>query len=156
MIKKFFIIVLIFAFALNTFLIKPRILNKNIDSEHISVYIPNGMANKYHDCMYFSFDDHRIWEYKLNKKEVRAIEEDLDNGIWKKATKEEYNSMIGSFYFDSDSDTHITEDIYYFLFDDISEEYIYAEPDGLPVIGHNELFIYDNAQKIYLCIALSI
>lgn len=156
MIKKFIIIVLIFALVLNTFLIKPRILSKWMDLDYFTFYVPGGMAEKYHDCMFFSFDDHRIWEYKLNKREVKAIEEDLNNGIWKKAAKEEYAGIIRSLYFDYDSDIDITEDIYYFLFDDISEEYVYAEPDGLPVGGHNELFIYDTAQKIYLCIALSI
>lgn len=160
--RKFLKIACIFLIAiavLNFIAIRPRVLNNNINIEKDLIFIPSGVANKYHDNMIFSFDDYRIWEYRLNNKEVTAIQGELNGDIWKRPSAQEYADIIAVFFeFGSEQNTpvNLTDDVYYCLFDDGADTFIDINSDNTLLGWHRELFLYDVSQKTYWCVARGI
>lgn len=56
--------------------IKARILSANIHG--VPVYTPHGFANNYTDYLGLSIDTHKVWEYKLDDKEFKTINNELN------------------------------------------------------------------------------
>lgn len=137
--------------------INARILAKNINT--VNVCVPKGLADKYWDYMFYSFDDHRIWEYSLNAEEAAAVEAELNNGKWKKPTKEEYDTIISVFftiYPDSIKPEKMTDNVFYCLYNDLSGEFVEIKSE-IPLRGaKSPLFVYDVTQKTYWCVAKEI
>lgn len=125
--------------------VRARTLGKNIDTENIGVFVPQGMANRFADPMAFSFDDFRIWEYRLNDREIGKIEADLQNGAWQKPTKEELDDVLTEFFLGDDPEKP-----------EFSDEVYCCLPDNPQSKGTRLLFVYDACQRTYLCVSMSI
>lgn len=125
--------------------VRARLLDRNIDTGNINIFIPKGVANRYADPMALSFDDLRIWEYRLNDREVREIEADLLNGVWQKPTKEELNDVLSGFFLGDDPERP-----------EFSDEVYFCLPDNPQSKGTRLLFVYDACQRTYLCVSMSI
>ncbi|MGN1194632.1 MAG: hypothetical protein ACI4SB_04045 [Acutalibacteraceae bacterium] len=138
------LILLVGVFAV-TVTLSARTLEKNIDTDSIDIFVPKGLANRYTDPMSFSFDDFRIWEYRLNDKEVRQIEADLENGIWQKPTQEEFEDVLSEFFLYGGPEKP-----------EFSNEVYYCPVDSFPGKGHRTLFVYDAFNRIYRCVTMCI
>lgn len=149
-----FIIIFIIIVSSISFIIKPRIVSINSKVSNTSIYIPRGIADKYKDYLMFSFDDYRIWEYELNSKEISMVETDLDNNIWLKPTKKQYDDIIDvfleeSFYINKSNNLFDNyEGIFYCIYDNTAKTFIQID-EGEMLGWHRELFIYDRINKIY-------
>ena len=125
--------------------VRARTLSKNIDKADVGIFVPQGMANRYADPMKFSFDDFRMWEYRLNDREVEQIEADLQNGVWQKPTKEELDDVLSEFFLGGlPEKPALSDEVYICLPDDLSGE------------GIRLLFVYDACEHMYLCVSMSI
>ena len=139
------------------FIIQPRILSTNTKVNSDSIYIPKGIANKYNDYLMLSFDDYRIWEYSLNTRETLAVEENINNGIWQKPTKKQYEDIVGVFFEhslnhnkpDNLSENH--ENVFYCLYDNALNKFIKID-EGALLGWHRELFLYDKINKTYIIV----
>ena len=125
--------------------VSARTLSQNIDTENIGVFVPQGMANRYADPMKFSFDDFRMWEYRLNDREVEQIEADLQNGVWQKPTKEELDDVLSEFFLGGLPEKP-----------EFSDEVYCCLPDNPESQSSRLLFVYDACQHTYLCVSMSI
>lgn len=125
--------------------VSARTLSQNIDTENIGVFVPQGMANRYADPMKFSFDDFRMWEYRLNDREVEQIEADLQNGVWQKPTKEELDDVLSEFFLGGLPEKP-----------EFSDEVYCCLPDNPQSKSSRLLFVYDACQHTYLCVSMSI
>lgn len=125
--------------------ISARTLEKNIDTENIGIFVPQGMANRYADPMKFSFDDFRMWEYRLNDREVEEIEADLKKGTWQKPTKEELDDVLSEFFLGGLPEKP-----------EFSDEVYCCLPDNPQSKSTRLLFVYDACQRTYLCVSMSI
>ncbi|MGN1442340.1 MAG: hypothetical protein ACI4XE_00720 [Acutalibacteraceae bacterium] len=136
---------LVAGFFAATVSVRARTLGKNIDTENIGVFVPEGMANRFADPMAFSFDDFRMWEYRLNDREVERIEDDLQNGVWQKPTKEELDDVLSEFFLGGLPEKP-----------EFSDEVYFCLPDNPQSKGTRLLFIYDASERTYLCVSMSI
>lgn len=125
--------------------VRARTLEKNIDTESIGIFVPQGMANRYADPMKFSFDDFRMWEYRLNDREIKQIEADLQNGVWQKPTKEELNDLLSEFFLGGLPEKPV-----------FSDEVYCCLPDNPESRSTRLLLVYDASERIYLCVSMSI
>lgn len=125
--------------------ISARTLSQNNDTESIGVFVPKGMANRYTDPMAFSFDDFRMWEYRLNDREIADIEADLQNGAWQKPTKEELDDVLSEFFLGGlPEKPEFSDEVYFFLIDAPQSK------------STRLLLVYDACQRTYLCVSMSI
>lgn len=125
--------------------VRIRSLDKNIDTDNIGIFVPKGLANRYADPMALSFDDFRMWEYRLNDREVRRIEADLQNGVWQKPAKEDLDDVLSEFFLGGLPEKPV-----------LSDEVYTCLPDDLPGKGIRLLFVYDACEHTYLCVSMSI
>ncbi len=152
------IALLIGAALLDVFVISPRTVRKNVDTENITVFIPKGMANHFHDYMYDSFDDQRVWKYKLSKREAAAIKNELNNGIWKEVDAEAVDEITGVFFdlVGVNKPDNLTQNVYYCIFDDALDNFIDINGDNAILGWHRDLFLYDSLNDLYWCVAMGI
>ena len=127
--------------------------------DNAPVYTPKGVANNYTDVMGISIDEHRIWEYKLNNKEVKILNDEINNGYWTKATKEEYGEIRERFFVvnsDNLAPETMTENIYYCLIRPSTNEVFKALEDDVLLGWHRYIFIYDFETEMYWCVSMSV
>ena len=125
--------------------VRARSLDKNIDTDNIGIFVPKGLANRYVDPMALSFDDFRIWEYRLNDREIAEIETELQNGAWQKPTKEDSEEVLSEFFLSGLPEKPA-----------LSDEVYICLPDDLSGGGIRLLFVYDACEHMYLCVSMSI
>lgn len=125
--------------------VRARTLEKSIDTETIGIFVPKGLANRYADPLKFSFDDFRMWEYRLNDREVEEIEADLKKGTWQKPTKEELDDVLSEFFLGGLPEKP-----------EFSDEVYFCLPDYPQRKSTRLLFVYDACQRTYLCVSMSI
>ena len=125
--------------------VRARTLSQNIDTDNIGIFVPQGMANRYTDPMAFSFDDFRMWEYRLNDREIADIEADLQNGAWQKPTKEELDDVLSEFFLGGLPEKP-----------EFSDEVYCCLPDKPESRSTRLLLVYDACQHTYLCVSMSI
>lgn len=123
--------------------------------DNAPVYTPWGVANNYTDIMGISIDEHKVWEYKLNDKEVKILNNEINNGYWTKATIEEYKEIKERF-FDNATPEAMTENIYYCLFRAATNEVFKILEDNVLLGWHRFIFIYDFEPEMYWCVAKSV
>lgn len=128
-----------------TVTLRARTLEKNMDTDSIGIFVPKGLADRYTDPLAFSFDDLRIWEYRLNDKEVGQMEADLKTGIWQKPTQEEFDDVLSGFFLDGLPEKP-----------EFSDEVYYCPVDSFPGKGYRTLFVYDAFNRIYRCVTMCI
>lgn len=152
---SFLCVLLLAAFVLNAFVTGPRTLRQNTLTDGL-IYVPKGLADVFTDELVFSFDDDRMWIYKLNEKETNAVEQDLKNGVWKKATKQNYEDIRGV-YLDFggrkrevDGLSNDYKNWYICFFDKKDKRFIDLKRENIYPY-HSELFIYDTQSKTYVC-----
>lgn len=156
--KIFFIALLIFVsipiilFRLHTFTFSNFIVDENA----ITVFYPNGVANGYKGITVISTnEDHRIWKYELNKKEIENLNNDVSIGAWQKMTYEEIK-YINEVYFNAYLfDYKESDEIYYYLYDleigihrnniDIDNKLLYGQ--------ENLLLVYNKTDSEYYCVS---
>lgn len=98
-----------------------------------------------------TFDDHRIWKYKLNKKEAEKMTDELQNGCWLEFS--ENAKAEAKFYFpDTKWYDDFSDEVYYCLYDIVNEEFLSLGAGAKPRF----LFVYDAANKEYYCVTVSI
>lgn len=116
------------------------------------------MADEYKSLLNFSIDEHTIWTYKLNVNEKEVMEQNIDNGIWKKMT--EYDTSEVDCFFTVNLDSYwpenISNDLYYCLYDFSLNEFINTNDDVAILGWHRVLFVYDIENAMYYCISKSI
>lgn len=146
---------LLAVFIFDAFVTGPRTLRENTGTDG-RIYVPRGLADVFTDDLAFSPDDDRMWIYKLNEKEVNAVEQDLKNGIWKKATKQNYEDIKGQYINfggrkrEVDGLTDDYKNWYICLYDKHDKNFIDLKSEEI-YICHSELFIYDIQSKTYVC-----
>ena len=120
------------------------------------VYTPAGVANDYTDLMGVSIDEHKIWEYKLNDKEVEILNNEINNGYWNKATIEEYEEIKEMFFrynLDNITPEKMTENIYYCLYRPLTNEVFNILEGNVLLSWHRNIFIYDFETEMYWCVS---
>lgn len=135
-----------------------RTLSRNTADISEIIYIPDGTADNYMNLYSGFTDGHIIWEYKLNKKEKKYIENDLSNGIWKKYTTRDMSEIEYYFTFNSESylPDNISDNLYFCIYDYGLDKFIGIE-DDVAVFGWDRaLFVYDRENAQYHCVSLSI
>ncbi len=156
--KIFFIALLIFVsipiilFRLHTFTFSNFIVDENA----ITVFYPKGVANGYKGITVISTnEDHRIWKYELNKKEIENLNNDVSIGVWQKMSYEEIK-YINEVYFNAYLfDYKESDEIYYYLYDleigihrnniDIDNKLLYGQ--------ENLLLVYNKTDSEYYCVS---
>lgn len=126
-------------------------LKSNIEYERIDIFVPSGMANEYEDLVPFTFDDHRIWKYKLSDKEAQKMNEDIETGLW----REFYNRELaedGYFFPEGYFKKDLSEKLYYCMYNSKSEGPFY---DGA-LADNRYLFLYDGVNQVYYCVSKAI
>lgn len=117
----------------------------------IDVFVPSGMANEYEDLVPMTFDDHRIWKYKLNKKEAAEMTEELKNSCWLEFSDAE--RAKADFYIpDEKWRESFSEETYYCLFDTLNDEFVSFGSWVMPRF----LFVYDAVNQEYCCVSVTI
>ena len=123
------------------------------DTESISVYIPDGWADDYINVYLTINEDHSIWEYKLNEKEAASINAELNNGIWKKLTEDDYKHIASAFFENKHLSLDMSESLYGCLFDCKRGEFVPFSEDDNRLLGLDKvLFIYDSNEEVYCCV----
>lgn len=128
-------------------------------TDNAPVYTPWGVANNYTDIVGISIDEHKIWEYKLNSRETEILDNEINNGYWIKATKEEYDEIKERFFSitpDSVASEAMTENIYYCLFSPSDDEMLKILEDNILLGWHRYVFIYDFETATYWCVSKSV
>lgn len=123
------------------------------------VYTPSFVANKYTDYMGISIDVHQVWEYRLSDKEVEVLNNEINNGNWNKATREEYEEIKERFFsinFDNVAPKTMTENIYYCMFRPSTNEVFKVLEDNIFLGWHRIIFIYDFETEMYWCVSRSV
>lgn len=123
---------------------------------HAPVYMPNGVANAYTDYMGISIDEYKVWEYKLNHKEIKKLNNEINNGYWIKATKEEYEEIKETFFRYNSKNVIpevMTENIYYCLYRPSTNEVFKILEDNVLLGWHRYIFIYDFETEMYWCVS---
>ncbi len=124
------------------------------DTNSISIYIPDGKADDYINISGFMMDGgHRIWEYELNEKEVVSINDELNNGIWKKLTEDDYKYIENEFFDSKYLSLGMSDNLYGYLFDCKIGEFVSISEDDSELIGLDKaLFVYNSNEKTYCCV----
>lgn len=131
-----------------------RSVRFSIDSA--PVYTPSGVANNYTDLMGISIDEYKIWEYKLNDKELEILNNEINNGYWNKATIEEYEEIKEMFFrynLDNITPEEMTENIYYCLYRPSTNEVFNILEGNVLLSWHRNIFIYDFETEMYWCVS---
>ena len=147
----FLVSITIIFFKLYTFTFSNFIVDENV----ITVFYPEGVANGYKGITVISpNEDHRIWKYKLNNKEIEKIDNDLSIGVWQMMSYEEtkYTNEVyfNGFLFDYKE----SDEIYYCLYD--LDKGIYNNiniQDTLLFGQENLLFVYNKITSEYYCVS---
>lgn len=127
--------------------------------DNAPVYMPKFVANNYTDYLGISIDEYKIWEYKLNDKEVKILNNEISNGYWTKATREEYEEIKETFFrYNSDNvvPEAMTENIYYCLYKPSTNEVLKILEDSVLLGWHRYFFIYDFETEMYWCVSMSV
>jgi len=119
--------------------------------QDIEIFAPLGMADEYEDLARFTFDDHRIWKYKLNRKEAEQMSEELKNSYWfefsddvKKET--EFYLTDEKWYED------LSDEVYCCLYCTYHNIFVDFSDEGLVSF----LFLYDALNQEYYCVYITI
>lgn len=123
-----------------------RILKNTMKSYNIEIFVPSGMANVYEDLLAMTFDDHRIWKYRLTDAEVAQITENLENGIWKKLSD---NAEKDLEWYLPDSYNTLGKELYFCAYRAHLNEFDDIDTTTPPRF----LFLYDAENHIYYCVS---
>lgn len=128
-----------------------RTLKNTIKDYDVEIFAPLGMADEYEDLARFTFDDHRIWKYKLNRKEAEQMSEELKNSYWfefsddvKKET--EFYLTDEKWYED------LSDEVYCCLYCTYHNKFVDFSDEGLVSF----LFLYDALNQEYYCVYITI
>ncbi len=117
----------------------------------IEIFVPSGMANEYEDLVSCTFDDHRIWKYKLNSKEAEEMNEELKNSYWFEFS--DYEKQEAGFYLpDEYWRSAFSQEVYYCLYNTVDDKFVSLSIPGV----HRFLFIYDVPNQDYYCVSMTI
>lgn len=126
-----------------------------VDESAITVFYPEGVANGYKGITIISpNEDHRIWKYKLNNKEIEKINNDLSIDVWQMVSNEE-TKFIKEVYFNGFLfDYKESDEIFYCLND--FDKGIYYNIDihnTLLYCQENLLLVYNKTTSEYYCVS---
>ncbi|MBQ7862692.1 MAG: hypothetical protein IJ349_10900 [Clostridia bacterium] len=150
----FFIVTAVLAggiFAYTT--VESRTLKNTMKSYSIEVFVPSGMANEYEDLLAMTFDDHRIWKYRLTDTEAAQITENLKNGIWKKLP-DDVGKELEWYLPDGYSPEVSGGELYFCAYSTQDEKFDYNLSG--PEMPPRFLFLYDTENQIYYCVSKEI
>ena len=132
-------------------LLNCRNLSKQFKDEEISIYIPSGIADDCTDAMKMSFDDGRIWHYRLKGKQAASIAGELENGIWQQVDR---NDDFSFFFRAFEHPPELTDTTYYCIYDVALNDFCsFSQESALGT--HHLLFIYDSGSNDYFCFSVS-
>ena len=153
--KKTAKMLLIFALTVTVLcistLLNCRNLSKQFKDEEISIYMPSGIADDYTDAMKMSFDDGRMWHYRLKGKQAASIAGELENGIWQQVNK---NDDFSFFFRAFEHPPELTDTTYYCIYDVALNDFCSFSQESAPG-AHHLLFIYDSGSNDYFCFSVS-
>ncbi len=142
--------VLIAAVAIYT-TVDNRILRNTVEHYNTEIFVPSGMADEYDDLLAMTFDDHRIWKYKLNSKEALKMTEELKKSCWLELSGNEKDEA--KFYLpDGKWYEDFSEEVYYCLYDTVDKEFVSFGERVLPRF----LFVYDSVNQEYYCVSVAV
>ena len=144
--------ILVAAVAVYT-IVDNRILKNTLSYfTEMKIFAPSGMADEYESLLPMTFDDHRIWKYKLSKKEAEKMTEELQNSCWLEFS--EYAKAEAEFYLtDAKWYDDFSDEVYYCLYDTVDEEFVsFGVASGVPRF----LFVYDTVNQEYYCVSATI
>ena len=145
----FFIVTAVLAggiFAYTT--VDSRTLKNTMKSYNIEVFVPSGMANEYEDLLAMTFDDHRIWKYRLTDTEAAQITENLKNGIWKKLP-DDAGKYLEWYLPDGCGPETLDGEIYFCAYRAHRNEFDAIDTTAPPRF----LFLYDAENQMYYCVS---
>lgn len=130
-----------------------------VDENFITVFYPEGAANRY-KCFILWTEDHRVWQYELNKKEAERANDDLTNDVWQALSEDDLKYIDEVYFCDSDPDcTELFEyneadEIYYCLYDLNSDGYRNIDANDTVLIAEKQLlFVYNKTTAEYYCVS---
>ncbi|MBQ6600705.1 MAG: hypothetical protein IIX36_03580 [Clostridia bacterium] len=117
----------------------------------IEIFAPSGMADEYESLLSMTFDDHRIWKYKLKRKEAEKMAEEIKNSHWHEFS--DYEKAEAEFYLpDTKWYDDFSDEVYYCLYDTVNEEFVSFGEWAMPRF----FFAYDAANREYYCVTVTI
>lgn len=121
---------------------------------NVTVFYPQGVANEYKSIMVNGNEDHRIWKYKLNKKEAEALKSDLSKDVWQTVSSEESKYINEAYFAKQYFEFTKSDEIYYCLYDLDEGSYKNITVDDTILFGQkNLLFLYNAADSEYYCVS---
>lgn len=145
------IIIILCGLYFKFFTINSRNLSKQFKDEEISIYIPSGIADDYTDAMKMSFDDGRMWHYRLKGKQAASIAGELENGIWQQVNR---NDDFSFFFRAFEHPPQLTDTTYYCIYDVALNDFCsFSQESALGI--HHLLFLYDSGSNDYFCFSVS-
>lgn len=128
-----------------------RTLKNSLERGNIEIFVPSGMANEYENLLAMTFDDHRIWKYKLSGKEAEKMTEELKNSYWLEFSA--YEKDEAEFYLpDGKWYEGFSEEVYYCLYDTVDKGFVSFGASALPRF----LFVYDVLNLEYYCATVTV
>lgn len=135
-------------------IISAGILSENVDIPANTVYIPKGIADNYKDYAFGTFDTLEKWEYNLTDKEKAEIQNDLDNGVWKKADHISENLIEDFFAFGPDDyrPEKLSDNLYYCIYGYDDKAFVDYHTSMKEMGVSHALFLYDYSENKYYCV----
>ncbi len=126
-----------------------------IDKYSISVFYPKGIADKYENIFAGINEEHKLWKYNLNNKEITDINDDLTNGAWQPLCCDELEYVYKAYFNEDFLNFNETDQLYYCLYDLENENYINIDiSDTLLYCQENLLFVYNKTTAEYYCVSI--
>lgn len=129
-----------------------RNFGNKIDNYDIKVFVPDGLADKYKNLMPLSLESWEIFEYKLDNEDIKAIEEELNNGYWAKSEKEDSEYFLRDYFYPPElnkewqKDFQLSDEVYVSSYAGYQKPYYYSETS---VFDNLCVFVYDEESAIY-------
>ena len=123
-----------------------------LDNYDIKVFVPDGLADKYKNLMPLSLESWEIFEYKLDNEDIKAIEEELNNGYWAKSEKEDSEYFLRDYFYPPElnkewqKDFQLSDEVYVSSYAGYQKPYYYSETS---VFDNLCVFVYDEESAIY-------
>ncbi len=151
--------IVIIGIVLSVISLNNRNFGNIIDNYDIKVFVPDGLADKYKNLMLLSLESWEIFEYKLDSEEIKAIEEELDNGYWAKLEKEDSEYFLRDYFYPPElnkewqKEFQLSDDVHVSSYAEYQQPYHYTETS---VFDNYIVFVYDKEASAYygICVYL--
>lgn len=148
----FAVLIIVISVVLSLISLNNRNFGDKIENYDIEVFVPDGLADKYKNLTPLSLESWEIYEYKLDNEEIKAIEEELDNGYWSKLKKEDIEYFLRDYFYppilnkEWQKDFQLSNEVYISSYAGYQKTYHYSETS---IFDNWYVFVYDKEASVY-------